>query len=78
MVVSSKDVEAACNNCNVAILTMLLDHGGTLPPNNEVVTMISFRDDDQALAVLKLLHSRGADLTAPYIRVFRGVGASLT
>jgi len=68
VVVSSKDVEAACNNCNVAILTMLLDHGGTLPPNNEVVTMISFRDDDQALAVLKLLHSRDADLTAPYIK----------
>lgn len=72
VVVSSKDVEAACNHCSPAILTMLLDHGGTLPPNNEVVTMISFRDDDRALAVLKLLHSRGADLTAPYIKSHDG------
>lgn len=67
VVVSSKDIDAACNNCDVAILTMLLDHGGKLPPNNKIVTMISFDDDNRALAVLKLLHSRDADLVAPYI-----------
>lgn len=71
--ISPEDVRAACNESNTAILTLLLDHGGTLPPDNEVVTMISFSDDKRALAVLELLHSRGTDLAAAYRTTRDGV-----
>ena len=71
--ISPEDVRAACNQSNIAILTLLLDHGGTLPPDNEVVTMISFSDDKQALAILELLHSRGTDLAAAYRTTQDGV-----
>ena len=65
---SPEAIRAACGNCDAATLSLLLRHGGTLPPNNEVVIMLSFRDDDRALAVLKLLQSHdGADLAAAHV-----------
>lgn len=71
-IISPKDIRAACEKSNSTILTLLMNHGGVLPPNNEVVTMISFTDDDRALAVLKLLHSRSIDLVAPFAKTQDG------
>lgn len=65
--VSPNDISAACRDCNVAILRLLLDHGGTLPPDNGVVTMINFEEDGRALEVLQLLQNHGADLAAPHV-----------
>ncbi len=70
-VVSEEDIGAACRHCNTAILELLLENGGALPPDNKVVTMISFgghtiEDDQRALEVLRLLHGHGVDLGAAH------------
>ncbi|KAL7546807.1 hypothetical protein ACHAWF_010141 [Thalassiosira exigua] len=72
VVVSPDDVSAALSQSNASILTLLVENGGALPPNNAAVTMLSFQADGRARSVLELLHDRGADLTAPCVETENG------